>query len=52
MQLWEETPKRAWGAQWFRGKDHDAMALIAAVLPHSHAEEAGGWLMAAPDVFL
>lgn len=35
----------------FHGKDHNSMALVAAVLPHSHAEEAGIWPMAAPDLF-
>lgn len=52
VRRWEETPKRAWGAEWSRGKDHNATALVAAVLPRSHGDEAGGWLMAAPDLFL
>lgn len=37
MRRWEEIPKRAWGAQWFRGRDHSAMALMA-VLPRTQGE--------------
>lgn len=52
MRRWEETPKRAWGAQWFLGNDHGAMALVADVLPRTQEEGAAGWLTAATDLLL
>lgn len=52
MWRWEETPKRAWGAQWFRGEGQNAMALVAAILPRNQGEDAAGWLMAASDLLL
>lgn len=52
VQRWEETPKRPWGAQWFRDRDHSSKPLVAAVLPRNQGERAAGWPMAAPDFLL
>lgn len=52
MALGKTRSERGVITQRLRGMDHNAMALVAAVLPSSQGDQAGGWLMAAPDLSL